>query len=236
MTPPANPSDKPAESIVKAGAMSVDVDTATKANPAVSDEEAAAAQSAENDAVTGAEDQSDNSSAADNDSRGAQVKSGSRALRVLAFWVLPTLAVLLTAAAGHLKWQELSGRAAQVAGVESVAAARDGAIAMLSYQPDTVEQDLASARDRLTGAFKDSYTDLTNDLVIPGAKQRHISATATVPAAASVSSTGGHAVVLIFVNQTVIVGQDAPSATASTVRVTLDKAGDRWLISGFDPI
>ena len=40
---------------------------------------------------------------------------------------------------------------------------------------------------------------------------------------------------LVFVNQTVIVGNDAPTVTASSVRVTLDKVGDRWLISKFDP-
>jgi hypothetical protein len=29
---------------------------------------------------------------------------------------------------------------------------------------------------------------------------------------------------------------DAPSVTASVVRVTLDKAIGRWLISAFDPV
>jgi Mce-associated membrane protein len=42
-------------------------------------------------------------------------------------------------------------------------------------------------------------------------------------------------VVLVFVNQSITQGQDAPTATASTVRVTLDKAGTRWLAAGFDP-
>jgi Mce-associated membrane protein len=59
---------------------------------------------------------------------------------------------------------------------------------------------------------------------------------ATVPAAASVSATPNHAVALVFVNQTVTVGNDAPAGTSSTVRVTLEKSGDRWLISAFDPI
>ena len=45
-----------------------------------------------------------------------------------------------------------------------------------------------------------------------------------------------HAVVLVFVNQTVVVGKDAPTDTASSVRVTLEKVGDRWLISKFDPV
>jgi Mce-associated membrane protein len=59
---------------------------------------------------------------------------------------------------------------------------------------------------------------------------------ATVPGASSVRATQSHAVVLLFVNQTVIIGQDAPTNSASTVRVTLDKIGDRWLISQFDPV
>jgi Mce-associated membrane protein len=72
--------------------------------------------------------------------------------------------------------------------------------------------------------------------VIPGAKEKRISAVASVPAAASVSADPNHAVVLVFVNQTVVVGQDAPTDTASSVRVTLEKIGDHWLIAKFDPV
>jgi Mce-associated membrane protein len=150
--------------------------------------------------------------------------------------VLPALALLLAMAAGYLKWLDSSVRDSQEARIESVRAATDGTVALLSYKPDTVDKDLGGARDRLTGSFKDAYTSLTRDVVIPGAKQKQISAAASVPAAASVSTTANHAVVLVFVNQTVIIGNDAPTDTASSVRVTLDKIGDRWLISGFDPV
>jgi Mce-associated membrane protein len=156
--------------------------------------------------------------------------------RVLALGVLPTLALLLALGAGFLKWQDNSVRDSQIARAQSVQAARDSTIALLSYKPDTVEQQLTAARDLLTGEFRGSYTSLTNDVVIPGAKQKRISAVATIPAAASVSAEPNHAVVLVFVNQTVIVGQDAPTDTASSVRVTLEKVGDRWLISKFDPV
>ena len=57
-----------------------------------------------------------------------------------------------------------------------------------------------------------------------------------MPAAAPVSAKADHAVVLLFVDQTVTVGADAPTNTTSSVRVTLDKVGGRWLISAFDPI
>jgi Mce-associated membrane protein len=156
--------------------------------------------------------------------------------RVLAFGVLPVLALVIAVGAGFLKWQDAWVRGSRVAGIESVAAAKDSTVALLSYKPDTVDKDLRAARDRLTGAFKDSYTQLIQDVVIPGAKKQHISAVATVPAAASVSATPQHAVALLFVDQTVVVGDDAPTETSSIVRVTMDRTGGRWLISGFDPI
>ncbi|GAB1813098.1 hypothetical protein [Mycobacterium sp. MUNTM1] len=156
--------------------------------------------------------------------------------RVAAFGLLPVLALAAAAGVGYLKWQDAWDRGAGVAGVESLAAAKDSTVAILSYQPDTAEKDLGAARDRLTGKFKDAYTQLTHDVVVPGAKKEHISAVATVPAAALVSAAPDHAVVLVYVNQTVTAGNDVPTDTSSTVRVTLDKSGDRWLISSFDPL
>jgi Mce-associated membrane protein len=156
--------------------------------------------------------------------------------RVVAYGVLPALALLLALGAGYLKWMDNSVRDDDAARAESMRAAKDSTIAMLSYKPDTVEQQLTAARDLLTEDFRDQYTSLTNDVVIPGAKQKQISAVATVPAMASVSANPRHAVVLVFVNQTVVVGQSAPTDTASSVRVTLDKVGNRWLISKFDPV
>lgn len=105
-----------------------------------------------------------------------------------------------------------------------------------SQAPDTVQHDLESARSRLTGTFLDAYTQLTHDVVIPGAQQKQISAVATVAAAASVSTSADRAVVLLFVNQTITVGKDAPTTAASSVRVTLDNINGRWLISQFEPI
>lgn len=160
----------------------------------------------------------------------------TRLLGAVAYAVLPALALLLAGGAGFLKWQDNSVRDARQASVESVRAATENTIALLSYKPDTVQRDLEAARSRLTGTFLNAYTQLTHDVVIPGSQQRQISATATVPAAASVKATPRHAVVLLFVDQSIVIGQDAPTSTASSVRVTLDKVGDQWLISQFDPV
>ena len=155
--------------------------------------------------------------------------------RAIAYGALPAAALLLASAAGFLKYQHDSVVGADPVR-ESVRAATDGTVALLSYRPDTVQKDLETARGRLTGTFLDEYTKLTHDVVIPGAQQKQITAVATVPAAASTSATPSHAVVLLFIDQTVTVGKDAPTNTASTVRVTLDKVDNRWLISQFDPV
>lgn len=179
-----------------------------------------------------ADDELDSDVAASGDQTWRRLRWG----RAIAFGFLPAILLLAAAAAGYLKWQDATARDADLARGASVQAAKDATVRMLSYQPDTVDRDLEAARKLLTGDFQNSYTSLTHDVVIPGAKQRQISAVATVPAAASVSASPRHAVVVVFVNQTVVVGSDAPSDTASTVRVTLDKVGDQWLIAGFDPI
>ncbi|BBX66440.1 outer membrane protein [Mycobacterium saskatchewanense] len=166
----------------------------------------------------------------------ADRRSGVQWRRVLVYGVLPGLALIMAMAAGYLKWYDLSAHDRRLAASESVRAASDGAIAMLSYRPETVEKDLNAARDRLTGTLRDSYSSLTRDVVIPGSKQKSISASATVPAAASVSAAPDHAVVLLFVDQTVVVGNDPATNTASRVRVMLDKVAGRWLISSFDPL
>lgn len=154
---------------------------------------------------------------------------------VVAYLLVPLLVMIMAVGAGFLKYRETSVRLADSAAISSVQAAKEGTVALLSYRPETVQATLTAARDLLTGQFRDSYTSLTDDVVIPGAKQKRISAMATVPAASSVTASESHAVVLVFVDQSVIVGNDAPTSTASALQVTLDKVGDRWLISGFDP-
>jgi Mce-associated membrane protein len=153
----------------------------------------------------------------------------------LAYGVVPALALLLALGVGYLKYDVTTAQNDERAARESTQAAKEGTVAILSYTPETAQTSLSAARNLLTGTFRDSYTSLTHDVVIPGAQQQEISATATVAAAASVSATTRHSVVLVFVNQALTIGQDAPASTASVVEVSLDHLDGRWLISGFDP-
>jgi Mce-associated membrane protein len=149
---------------------------------------------------------------------------------------LPVLALILALGVGYLKWLDGTARESRAAADASVKAASESTVAILSYKPETVDHDLKAAADRLAEPFRQQYTQLVNDVVAPGSKQQHITAVATVPAAASVSATGKQAVVLVFVDQTTTIGSDAPTQSTSSVRVSLEKVDGRWLISQFDPV
>ncbi|WP_156409413.1 hypothetical protein [Mycobacterium sp. Root265] len=145
-------------------------------------------------------------------------------------------ALMLTCGAGWLKFHDAQQREALMAGPEAVRAATESTIAMLSYSSDTVEGDLLPVRDQLTGDFRDSFTTLVNDVVIPSAREKKTFSTATVPAAASVSADSTHALVLVYVNQTTVIADDPPTDTASSVKVALERIDGRWLVSDFTPI
>jgi Mce-associated membrane protein len=150
--------------------------------------------------------------------------------RVLVYGLLPGLALLLAMSAGMLKWKDSSIRDIDVARSQSVAAATDSAVAVLTFRFDTVDRDVVATRERLTGEFLNTYTQQTREELAPSAKQRRVVATATVSGAAPQSVTPNRAVV----DQNVKIGDEPATATESSVRVTLDKVGERWLISDFD--
>ena len=127
--------------------------------------------------------------------------------RVFAFGVLPAAGAAAGAGRGLPEVEGQFGRATARSHASSrCRPPRTARSRCCRTSPTPWSSSSARARDLLTGDFRDSYTSLTNDVVIPGAKQKQISAVATVPAVASVSADPRHAVVLVFVNQTVIVG------------------------------
>jgi Mce-associated membrane protein len=154
--------------------------------------------------------------------------------RVLVYGLLPGLALLLAMSAGLLKWKDSSIRDLDAARSQSVSAARDSAVAVLTFRFDTMDRDVAATREKLTGKFLTTYAQQTQEERIPSAKQHHLVATANVSGAAPESVTPNRAVVLLFVDQTVKIGDTPPVASEYDVRVTLDKVGERWLVSEFD--
>lgn len=196
------------------------------------------AGASDDDRGAGVESSSDgavSSSSADDQSPTRNRRTALPLMRFASYTVLLVLVVGLTAAAAYFWYHADTAEEVDLIRAQSVQIATEGAIDMLSYTPDNVEAKLTSAGDRLTGPFKDSYLALVRDTVIPSAKQKSISANATVPAGSSVSATRDAAKVLLFVNQGVTVGGDVPTETVSVVEVDLDRIDGRWLISDFEP-
>jgi Mce-associated membrane protein len=158
------------------------------------------------------------------------------------WWTLIVALVLAIAATATLGgWQAVKGRdldtadsaAARQAVLDTV---RSAVPKLLSYTPDNVEATLNAATSLLTGSFRDSYSNLVDSVVIPGAKQKNITAVAQVPAASVESLTSDKASMIVFVNQQTSVPPAAPTTTASSVRVGLQKINGAWLIDAFDPL
>ncbi|MFW0871860.1 hypothetical protein [Rhodococcoides corynebacterioides] len=121
------------------------------------------------------------------------------------------------------------------AGVLDAAAA--GVTAVLGYRSDTVDADVARAQTHLTGDFLTYYRDVADSTVVPGARARGLTSTATVSARSLVSATESEAVTLLFVDQTVT-GRDLPEpqTSSTSLRVRLGRVDGQWLISALDPI
>jgi Mce-associated membrane protein len=163
--------------------------------------------------------------------------------RLSAVPVIPAVLVLALLAAGTLAaWlyfakyrpdQQTDDAVAQ----SVVNAARDGTVALLSYKPDTLEQDFAAARSHLSGDFLNYYNDFTKQVVTPAAKSKGVTTKAQVVGAAPSELQPGSAVVLVFVNQVTTSNERPdPSAAASAVKVSLTEVNGQWLINKFDPL
>jgi Mce-associated membrane protein len=118
-----------------------------------------------------------------------------------------------------------------------VNAARDGTVALLSYKPDTLDQDFAAAKSHLSGDFLNYYNDFTKQVVTPAAKTKGVATTAQVVGAAPSELHPDSAVVLVFVNQvTSSKERPDPAMSSSSVKISLNKLHGQWLITKFDPL
>jgi Mce-associated membrane protein len=162
-------------------------------------------------------------------------------------WALAKLGVILLAAvlvasAGVAAWlyfeqyrpdQETNTAAANVA----LDAAKNGTVALLSYSPESLDKDFAAAKSHLTGDFLSYYTQFTEQIVTPAAKQKSVKTTAAVVRAAVSELHPDSAMVLVFINQNTT-SKENPNGSfaASSVKVGLKKINGAWLIASFDPV
>ncbi|MGQ9407693.1 hypothetical protein [Mycolicibacterium gilvum] len=150
--------------------------------------------------------------------------------------------LMLAGSAGLAGWlyyneyrpdKETDPAAAQVA----LEAAKTGTIALLSYSPESLDQDFANAKSKLTGDFLDYYTQFTEQIVTPAAKEKSVKTAASVVRAGVSQIAADSAEVLVFINQTTTSKENPDGAfAASSVKVGMKKIDGNWLISSFDPV
>jgi Mce-associated membrane protein len=188
---------------------------------------------------------SDNDEAADEPETKSESKDGllGRSARVVRAQVgAILLVVVLLASAGVATWlyfhqyrpdQQTNDAAANVA----LDAAKNGTVALLTYSPESLDKDFAAAKSHLTGDFLSYYTQFTEQIVTPAAKQKAVKTSAAVVRAAVSEIHPDSAVVLVFINQNTTSKENPDgSFAASAVKVGLKKLNGTWLISAFDPV
>ncbi|KAA0120108.1 hypothetical protein [Mycolicibacterium sp. P9-22] len=158
------------------------------------------------------------------------------------FWVAITLVVLLAITGGVTAWLYVSqykpDQATGTAAADTaLAAAKDGTVALLSYSPETLNEDFSNAKTHLTGDFLNYYNQFTEQIVTPAATKKSVKTSAAIVNAAVAELHPESAVVLVFLNQTTTSTENPDgSFSTSAVKVGLTRVDDDWLISSFDPV
>ncbi|MDR7085297.1 Mce-associated membrane protein [Aeromicrobium panaciterrae] len=156
--------------------------------------------------------------------------------------VLATLVALAAAGIGTLWWQAEQGSASTTsngvlvgddARTEVLISAADLATRTLSYDYKTFDNDMETARARMTKSFRTEY-DATMSQVKANTVKNEIVLQATAVSSAIISATEHKAKVLVFLNQTTTagVGKSAKQqASQNSLVVTLTRGDGDWAIS-----
>jgi Mce-associated membrane protein len=118
-----------------------------------------------------------------------------------------------------------------------IKAASDGAVALLSYSPETLTRDFNDAKSRLTENYLHYYQQFAEKVVGVAAMRGQVTTTATVIKAAVSEMHPNPAVVLLFLKQkTTSKDKPDPVITSSSLKVELTKVNGSWLIENFEAL
>jgi len=164
------------------------------------------------------------------------------ARRCLARWRPILLTILLIASTGFASGYFVSvyrsdWQTNDAATQQAIRAASDGAVALLSYSPATLTRDFTNAKSRLTDNYLAYYQQFADQIVGPSAQRGQVTTTASVVRAAMSEMQPDLAVVLVFVKQkTASKDKPQPVVTSSSLKITLKKVKNSWLIDKFEGV
>ena len=112
-----------------------------------------------------------------------------------------------------------------------------GTVALLSYSPESLDKDFATAKSHLTGDFLSYYTQFTEQIVTPAAKQKAVKTSAIGRAVGGGRNASGlRDGAGVHQPDHHQQGEPRRRVRRKRVKVGLKKIDDAWLISAFDPV
>ena len=142
---------------------------------------------------------------------------------LVALAALATTTILFGVRANHLQ-QATSAR------TQALAAARADAVVIASYDYRKLDAYFNSVKTIATGSFAKQYTK-ANTTLRGILTQSKAVVKAKVIGAGVESSTDRRAVVVLFVDQSVVNASGAPQTDRSRMLMTLQKSAGRWMVS-----
>ncbi|MFD0850848.1 hypothetical protein ACFQ07_01255, partial [Actinomadura adrarensis] len=208
------------------------------------DDDAGSAVDLEKGAATAVQDDKNDEDDEDDedneDSEAEAAAAGKRRKRRLTRPALGVKSITLIAVnlvlVGALGWLVTEARALEAeekAIAQVTFQAKQAAEDLSSYDYRTIDADLKRATDHTTGNFRNEFSGMTGS-VKPSATSRQavVEGTAVRTSVESVESGGRKAIVLVYLNQTSAVGSTgARTPSQYTVRMVMQKVGDRWMVS-----
>ncbi len=121
----------------------------------------------------------------------------------------------------------------------SVASSAAAAVtALMTFTPDDPATRRTEVARHLTGVLASDYALRGADVVFPSAVASGVSMTVDVTDAAAVTRTDRSARVLVFADQTIVVGthKDAPTQAGVARWAWMSRVDDQWLLAKLEPV
>lgn len=152
--------------------------------------------------------------------------------------VLGVLVALAVGVAAYFTVQAERVEAYQQAVARAPSAAENAAVAVLSYDYESLEADRDAAAKFLSPDYRTEYVDTFDKLVVESATETKAKVEAEVLASSAMASGGDRdperVQVLLFVNQstTNAATEQTPSVALNRVRFDMVEVGGTWLVDG----
>jgi Mce-associated membrane protein len=149
--------------------------------------------------------------------------------------VAAALIAVLTGAAGHVGWQRFHQHQKEVAAQQALAAAEKYVVTLTSLDSNGIDKHVADVLDGSTGEFGDNYAKSTSGQHRQAIIDNKVTTRGWVVESAVKSVTTNKVQVLLMVDQSVnSLASPEPQIDRSRIKMTMQKVGDRWLVSNIE--